>query len=80
VTATVWEPAALPTYPVTPNFVLNTVLALILGVTLGVGLALLLEYLDDRWRSPEEAEQVVGVPVYGVVPEFKVLKKGRKGA
>lgn len=79
VTATVWEPAALPTYPVTPNFVLNTFLALVLGVTLGVGLAFLLEYLDDSWRSPEEVEQISGVPVYGVVPQFKELKSG-KGA
>jgi capsular polysaccharide biosynthesis protein len=45
-----------------------------------VGLAFLLEYLDDYWRSPREVEQVSGVPTLGIVPEFKVAKSvKRKG-
>lgn len=43
-----------------------------LGLMLGTGAAFLLEYLDDSWRSPEEAEQVSGVPTFGMVPAFKV--------
>jgi hypothetical protein len=35
---------------------------------LGVGLAFLLEYLDDGWRSPEEVEQISGVPTYALIP------------
>jgi hypothetical protein len=46
---------------------------------LGIGLAFLLEHMDDRWRSPEEVEQVSGVPTFGIIPEFKLSnsKKGR---
>jgi O-antigen/teichoic acid export membrane protein len=39
-----------------------------------VGLAFLLNYLDDDWKSSDELEQVSGVPTFGVIPEFKVHK------
>ena len=71
ITATVWERAALPDDPVRPNPMRNGILALVLGLMIGVGLALLLEFLDDRWRSPEEVEQVAGVPTVGVIPELR---------
>ncbi len=35
--------------------------------------------LNDRWRSPEELEQVSGVPVFGIIPEFEVNKGVKKG-
>jgi capsular polysaccharide biosynthesis protein len=44
---------------------------------IGVGLAFLLDYLDDDWRSPDEVEQVSRVPTFGVIPTFKLHK--RKG-
>jgi capsular polysaccharide biosynthesis protein len=71
ITATVWEEAATPDEPVSPNPVRNGALALLLGGVLGLGIAILLEYLDDSWRSPEEAEQISGVPTFGLIPEFK---------
>jgi capsular polysaccharide biosynthesis protein len=45
VTATVWERAAVPDAPVSPNLALNISLALVLGLALGLGLVFLLEYL-----------------------------------
>lgn len=74
ITATVWEGAALPDSPASPNPLRDGLLALVLGGMLGVALAFLMEQLDDRWRSPEEVEQVSGVPTFGVIPEFKVTK------
>jgi capsular polysaccharide biosynthesis protein len=56
----------------------NGLLTLAFGLLLGVVLALFLEYLDDSWRSPEEVEQISGVPTYGVIPEFKGLAAERK--
>lgn len=79
VTATLWQRAALPDEPVSPDPVRNVVLALMLGIVLGVGLALLLEYLDDGWRSAEEAEQVSGLPVFGMVPAYQAPKARKKG-
>lgn len=74
ITATLWERAVAPGAPASPDTLLNALLALVLGLMLGVGLAFLLEYLDDSWRSPEEVEQVSGVPTFGAIPEFKIPK------
>jgi succinoglycan biosynthesis transport protein ExoP len=80
ITATVWERAETPEVPVSPNPVRNGFLALVLGLMLGVGLAFLLEYLDDSLRSPEEAEQITGVPTFGIIPEFiKTSADKKKG-
>lgn len=78
ITATVLEPAVVPSSPVSPDPVRNGLLALGLGLMLGTGLAFLLEYLDDSWRSPEEVEQVSGIPTFGVIPEFEVAKNGKR--
>jgi capsular polysaccharide biosynthesis protein len=77
ITATVGNYARVPNAPISPNPVRNGLVALAMGLMLGIGLAFLLEYLDDSWRSPEEVEQVSGVPTFGVIPEFEVAKNGR---
>jgi capsular exopolysaccharide synthesis family protein len=80
VTATVWEPAVVLDEPVSPDYKRNVLLALILGLMFGVGLAFLLEYLDDSWRSPEEVEQISGVSTYGVIPTIEFSKGKRRDA
>ena len=80
VTATVWQPATVPKDPVSPNFPLNIGAALVMAAALGIGLAFLLEHLDDTWRSPEEAEQISGLPTLGVIPQFKASKHTSKGS
>ena len=75
VTATVWERATTPQTPISPKPLFNGLLALVVGGMVGLGLAFLLEHLDDRWRSPQDAEQTFGVPALGVIPSFKI--KGR---
>jgi capsular polysaccharide biosynthesis protein len=57
VTATVWESAAVPGQPTSPNIQRNIALGLVIGVMLGVGLAFLLEYLD---KSPLSRENEAG--------------------
>lgn len=78
ITANVLEPATVPDTPVSPKPLRNGFLGLVLGAMLGIGLAFLLENLDDSWRSPEEAEQISGVPTFGVIPEFRVPKGKEK--
>jgi capsular polysaccharide biosynthesis protein len=78
ITVMVWEHAAVPDAPISPDPVRNGLLALGLGLMLGVGLGFVLEFLDDHWRSPEEVEQVTGVPTLGIIREFKVAKNRKK--
>lgn len=77
ITATVWEQAALPYSPVSPDLMRNVLVALVLGLILGIGLAFLVDYLDDRWRSVNEVEQLSMVPTFGVVPEFGARRQKR---
>lgn len=79
ITATVWERAPVNPGQVSPQPMRNILLALALGLVVGVGLALLLDYLKDGWRSPEEAEQVSGVPTLAAIPAFKARKRNRGG-
>jgi capsular polysaccharide biosynthesis protein len=68
ITATVWEPAGPAGGAISPKPLRNGLLALMIGAVLGTVLAFLLEFMDDSWRSPAEAEQVSGVPTFGVIP------------
>jgi capsular polysaccharide biosynthesis protein len=57
--------------------IFNGLLGLMVGLMVGVGLALVLELLDDSWRSSEEVEDVAGAPVFGVVPPPEVQRGAR---
>jgi capsular polysaccharide biosynthesis protein len=78
VSATVWERAALPSEPVSPNPMRNGLLTLVAALMLGVGLTLLLKLLDDSWHSPEEVEQITGVLTIGVIPQYSTARMTKK--
>jgi len=78
ITATVWEEAMVPDSPASPATLRNVLLALVFGLMLGGGLAFILDFLDNSWRSPEEVEQISGVPTYGVIPAFKIHKSRKE--
>jgi len=48
------EVATTPSSPIKPNVKLNTLAAAIIGLLLAGGVALLIEYLDDTVKSPED--------------------------
>lgn len=60
--------ATAPLKPSSPSWLLNLALAVMLGLVSGGLLALLLDYLDDSFKTPEDIERELGVPVIGVVP------------
>lgn len=52
-----------------PNYgILRLVLAFVLGFILAAGTAFLLHYLDNTIRTPQQAEELLGLPVFAVVP------------
>ena len=56
--------------PVSPRPVLNIGIALVLGLLIGIGGALLMEQFDRSFKSEEEVEELVGLPVLGVIATF----------
>lgn len=69
---TIVDRASQPLFPRSPNLLLNVGLALLGGLMLGVMAAIGFDYLDDSFKSPEDIEREVGLPVVGVVPKPKV--------
>lgn len=63
----------LPEHPVSPNKKLNILIAFVLGVMVGVGVVLLLEYLDNTFKSREELEKTLDLPIIGTIPDYNNL-------
>lgn len=51
-----------------PNIPMNLAIALIFGLIAGVLLALLVEFLDDTLKNPEDVEKHLKLTVLGVIP------------
>ena len=41
---------------------------LLVALALGIALTFLLDYLDDRIRSKDDVTQLLGIPIYAVIP------------
>lgn len=66
---------ALPAeVPSTPNTRRNLALGFIGGAVLAIGFVLVVEVLDDRVKRPEDIEEMMGLPLLGVVPDTSKLK------
>jgi polysaccharide biosynthesis transport protein len=70
------ETAGAPSSPSSPNPKRDAIVGLLLGLLVGTGLVAVLERRDRRVKSPEEVEQVYGIPVIGMIPESGVLRSG----
>jgi capsular exopolysaccharide synthesis family protein len=68
--ATVITPAALPTSPSSPNYLVDILAALIVGLGLSIGTAAFRDHLDDRCRGAADLEEQTGAPVLTLVPSF----------
>lgn len=65
----------LPEKPVSPNKKLNILIAFVLGIMVGVGIVLLLEYLDNTFKSREELEKTLDLPIIGAIPDYDSIEK-----
>lgn len=70
---TTLEAAEVPKEPSSPNIKLNTLIGVIAGGGLAVISIIILEVLDDRVRRPEDIEDVLGLPLLGIVPDIDKL-------
>lgn len=65
----------LPERPVSPNKKLNILIAFVLGLMVGVGVVLLLEYLDNTFKSREDLENTLDLPIIGTIPDYDNVGK-----
>ena len=65
------ERVELPQNPVSPNKKMNIAIAFLLGLMVSVGLVFLLEFLDNTFKTKEQLERELEIPVIGVIPILK---------
>lgn len=66
-----------PEKPIGPRRLMTVVIALLFSLCLGGGIALLLEYLDDTVKGPDEAERFLRLPALASIPLLEVSPKRR---
>lgn len=72
------SPARVNPDPVSPNIRLNTLIAAVLGIMLSTGAFILVNILDNTFKSEEDIERYLGVPLLGVIPNVESVKGGTK--
>jgi len=71
------NPAALPHTPISGNKSVALPVGMIMGLVLGFSLALLLETMDTSIGTIEDVENVIKLPVLGLVPSIEEAKRKR---
>jgi capsular polysaccharide biosynthesis protein len=61
--------------PVKPQPILNIAIALVVGLMVGIGLSFLLEYLDNTVKTEQDIENILELPVMGVITNIKDVPK-----
>ena len=64
------ERAYVPYTRLKPKPINNAAFGGIIGLLLGVAVCMLLEYLDDSFKTAEEVERLLELPVLAVLPKF----------
>ena len=73
--ARIVDTAIAPIEPSAPNKRLIIVIAAFMSLVVGIGLALLLDVINNTFKSPEDVETKLNLPVLGIVP--LIPKKSR---
>jgi polysaccharide biosynthesis transport protein len=76
--ASIISAAAIPRFPSYPRKTLALAAAIVVGGVVGVLLALLLERFDSVFRSAEQLEEFMGLPVLASVPDLHRNRQVRK--
>jgi len=75
------ENGDLPKIPYSPDIKKNILFALLAGLIGSVVLALMLEYLDRTLKTPEDVEDHLHLPYFGIVPHYMIdTGNGNNGA
>ncbi|WP_144645519.1 YveK family protein [Priestia megaterium] len=61
--------------PVKPQPLMNVAIAIVVGLMVGVGLSFLLEYLDNTLKTEQDIENILELPVMGVITTIKDVPK-----
>lgn len=69
---TIVDPAIVPYFPFSPDIKSSLLWGSLLGLLSGLVLTLILAVFDDRIRTKEALEALLGMPVIGLIPYAKI--------
>lgn len=72
------SPAHVNEDAVSPNVLQNTLIATTLGLMLSAGGYILMNILDKTFKSEEDIEKYLDVPILGVIPDVESIKGAAK--
>lgn len=64
--------------PVSPNPVLNMLIAAVVGLVIAIGIAFLFEYLDTTIKTEKDIEEALELPVLGAVSNMDTMQENTK--
>ena len=67
------DKAILPENPIKPNKMMNVLIAAVLGMMIGLFVVFLIEYLDNKLKTPQDIEKHLGLSVIGVIPNEDIV-------
>ncbi len=71
------EPAKVPSTPVQPQPMRNTMQGVVMGIFVMGAVAFLIEYLDDTLKTPEDVQRYLNMTVIGMIGELKKPKDSK---
>ncbi|NPV51926.1 MAG: hypothetical protein HPY71_00170 [Firmicutes bacterium] len=73
------DSAIVPERPIKPRKLLNVAIAAFLALFVGCGFAFVMEYIDNSFKTPEEIEKYLGLPVLGTIPHMDRVRRRKRG-
>lgn len=67
----IMDRAVVPGQPFAPNVVRDWFVALLVGLMLSIGLVVVVEYLDDTIKTPDDIMRRLRVPMLGLLPAVR---------
>lgn len=64
--------AVEPLSPIKPNKLMNVLIAFVLGIMIGLFVVFLIEYMDNKMKTPQDVEKHLDLPILGVIPKEKM--------
>lgn len=68
----------VPSAPFSPNRKMYVLVTLIASLLVSSSIVVFIEYMDSSVKNKDEIESLLGVPVIGMVPEYKTKSKKRE--